>query len=158
MKTGSLTAAVPTLPTVKTSVREGGAPNEVSSPLEPSSRVSVSTESRPPLSSSGSGSTECPATMKMASASAFAPVTVATCTTHGHGSGGSATGSSLLKSPFASVVTARPSALAQELVPPITPRDGTDWPQISIISSVLGRHPLPVTVIEPPSRPGTWTV
>ncbi len=110
----------------------------------------MSTDSRPPDDSAGSGSTACPATWKIASASAFAPVTVATCTTQGHGTGGSATGSLLLKRPSASVVTARPSGLAQELVPPVSPRDGTDCPQIRIISSARARHPSPVTVIEPP--------
>lgn len=67
-----------------------------------------------------------PATVNTASASACSPVTVATCTTQGHGFGGSVTGSFLLKAPFLSVVTARPSALAQELVPPTTPRFGVD--------------------------------
>src|SRR5204862_6537218 len=81
---------------------------------------------------------------------ACAPSTVDTCTTHGPGTGGSATGSFLLKEPLASVVTALPSELAQELVPPITPRDGVDCPQISIISRACERQPLPLTVIEPP--------
>lgn len=125
-KRGSLTGKVPTLPTVRTSSRAGGAPNQVNSPLEPVSRLSVRSDSRPPDASRGNGSTECPATWKAASAAAFGPVMVETCTTHGHGTGGSATGNSRRKSPLSSAVTARPSPLAQVSVPPGTPRDGTD--------------------------------
>ncbi len=128
MEDGVLDGDEPALPTVKTSVRDAGAPNQVSSPLEPSSRVSDRTDRRPAAGSAGSGSTACPATWRTVSADALAPVTVATCTTHGHGTGGSDTGSFLLKTPLASVVTARPSALAQELVPPITPARGRRLP------------------------------
>lgn len=52
-KTGSRTGEVPTLPTVRTSVRFAGAPNQVSRPSEPSSRVSVSTDRRPPGACAG---------------------------------------------------------------------------------------------------------
>lgn len=149
-KTGSLTGADPRFPTVKTSCREGGAPNQVRIVLSPSSRVVASTASLPPPVSFGSAATGWPATTNTASAVACSPVTVATCTTQGQGAGGSATGIFLPKSPLAPVVTARPSALAQELVPPITPRSGVDCPQISIIRSVLGRQPLPLTVISLP--------
>lgn len=125
LEPGFFTGEVPTLPTVKTSSRAGGAPNQVNSPLEPVSRPSVRRDSRPPDASLGNGSTECPATSKAASAAAFGPVMVETCTTHGHGTGGSATGNSRRKPPSSSAVTARPSALAQVSVPPGTPRAGS---------------------------------
>lgn len=121
-----LEGAEPTLPTVKTKVRDAGAPNQVRTPLEPSSRVSLRTDSLPAPDCAGSALTGWPATLSTASACALSPVTVATWTTHGQGTGGSATGSFLLKVPLSPVVTARPSALAQEFVPPMTPLPGSD--------------------------------
>lgn len=123
-KSGSLTGVEPRLPTVKTMVRAGGAPNQVRTPLDPSSRAPVRTASRPPGGGFGRAATGWPATSNTTSAAACSPVTVAMWTTQGQGRGGSATGSFLLKPPLESVVTARPSALAQALVPPITPRAG----------------------------------
>lgn len=149
-KTGSLTGAEPRLPTVTTSVREGGAPNQVRMPLLPSSRGAVRTLRRPVPDCSGIGATGWPPIFNSASTTACSSVTVATCTTQGQGFGGAATGSGLLKAPLASVVTARPSALAQELVPPITPWPGVDWPQTSSIRSVPGRQPVPLAVISVP--------
>ncbi len=70
-KTGFSTGEEPTLPTVNTKVRDGGAPNHVNSPDAPSRRVSVSTDSRPAADSAGSGRTACPATWKIASASGW---------------------------------------------------------------------------------------
>ncbi|KMS84314.1 hypothetical protein ACZ91_48340 [Streptomyces regensis] len=149
--TGFSIGLMPVLPTVKTRVRPGGAPNQVSSPPPPVSRVSDSTASRPAERSAGSGATGWPATSRTASASAPAPVTVATCTTQGQGTGGSATGSFRLKAPSAPVVTARPSPFAQELVPPTTPRAGVARPHTSTMSRVRGRQPVPLTVTAPPA-------
>ena len=85
---------------MNTSVREGGAPNQVSTAgvaLEPD----VGEHGEPAVRrSAGSGPAACPATLNAASTAAFSPVTVATCTTQGQGLGGSATGSFLLKAPL----------------------------------------------------------
>ncbi|MBM7092818.1 hypothetical protein JTP67_30805, partial [Streptomyces sp. S12] len=79
-----------------------------------------------------------------------APVTVSACTTHGQGTGGSTTGRVRRNRPDPSVVTARPSASAQESVPSGTPDDGRKRPQISRVSRARGRQPAPRTVTVPP--------
>lgn len=67
-KTGFLTGVEPTLPTVNVKDRDGGAPNQVSRPLEPSSRVSATMDSCPLPDAFGSAFTGCPATWNTASA------------------------------------------------------------------------------------------